>query len=50
MAAALQHEHQAMGASVRPVADARTPNGWWVGLSSNTTLSAGNTGNAESPL
>ena len=49
MATAL-YEHRAKGAYVRPVADARTPNGWWVGLSPNTTLSAGNTGNAGKAL
>ena len=46
MAIALPHVHQATGASARPDAVARTHNGWWVDFSLNTTLSAGNTGNA----
>src|SRR5215217_7180593 len=46
MAIALHHAHRAKGASGRPEAGARTHNGWWADFSLNTTLSAGNTGNA----
>src|SRR3954447_16988710 len=45
MAAAL-HEHRAKGAFVSPDVGPRTHHRWWVDFSLNTTLSAGNTGNA----